>query len=167
MTYIARPSEVLWKFIQANGRVRSDQRRYYELGVLAMGLEIRTVLENLAGIPVVSDLARAEVESVLLTLLNDMDLSEHVAEWYDRLAEWRQIKFLPVVADERVPRGTVAVVSHDDLHPLGLRLDAALSLPDVGPLDAGSQQGKTHEMRQERQSLPPSDGSEEPSSGEA
>ncbi len=98
MPFIQSPSKLLLEYLIKRGMVAGKrERRVFEAGILAMGLEIVTVLKTLEGIPITSEAARAETESVLHTLLVEMGIADHVYELYGNLDEWRKPKFRAAV----------------------------------------------------------------------
>jgi hypothetical protein len=93
LSYIVRPSEVFKLYLAEKMTVPDDAIQY---GMLAMGLEIVTVIKTLEALPTTSVGARAETISVLHTLLRDVGLDLYAYEWYERLNEWRKPSFVPV-----------------------------------------------------------------------
>lgn len=65
----------------------------FKHGQLAVGLEIVTLIRTLESLPVVSEAEREGTIATLHTLLREQGL-EGAYEAYDRLAEWRKVKFV-------------------------------------------------------------------------
>jgi len=87
-----RPSEVFKLYL--SGKVNTDKDSY-QYGMLAMALEIVTVIKTLEALPVTSVGTREESISVLHTLLQETGLDIYAYEWYERLDDWRRPKFVP------------------------------------------------------------------------
>lgn len=116
--YMADATNVLKQHLERLS-VRLDSRSF-ELGQLAMALEIVTLIRSLEALPVVSDLGRQEAITALHTLLVEQGIEDLAYEWYDFLSASRRPRFVP----EHVPRGIVGVVAPDDgghpfPHPVG------------------------------------------------
>jgi hypothetical protein len=96
---MVRPSEVFKLYLEqtAQGRVGNE----FSYGMLAMGLEVVTVIRTLEALPTISVGARQETISVLHTLLVDMRMDEQAYLWYERLDEWRRPKFRPEPESEQ------------------------------------------------------------------
>ena len=94
MSFIARPTRVLIDYLTQE--VGSEPRMEFNLGRLAMALEIITVVKTIEDevVPMLA-LQREEIVSVLTTLLRDQDLAEVAEEWYERLNQWRNVSFVP------------------------------------------------------------------------
>lgn len=90
-SYIMRPSEVFKQYLGIGMGVTPDDQ--FQYGMLAFGLEIVTVIKTLEALPTTTPAARAEVISVLHTLLQDLHLDGFAYEWYERLNVWRRPSF--------------------------------------------------------------------------
>lgn len=92
--FLARPTVELRKFLKFSSL---EQWRAFESGRLAMALEILTVVKTLEDerVPMLA-LQRAEIISVLETLLVDQGLDEVADRWYGWLGKFRQPKFVPI-----------------------------------------------------------------------
>src|SRR5262245_58402896 len=92
--FMSRPTDVLKTYMTANRLPRS-----FEFGQLAMGLEVVSLIRTLESFPVVNDAERQGTIATLYTLLRENDL-EDVFDLYERLSDWRQVKF-----SDNTPRG--------------------------------------------------------------
>lgn len=160
MTFIARPSSLFKRYVRSTGSLDLGS---YQMGMMAMALEIITQIKMLEEIKVMDDFSRAEAVSALQTLLTDCGLSDPAYEMYERLNEWRALKFEPIHPllrhDEPVlelPR-SVSVVSGN----LAALQTDELSLGDVSPPAKTSRGDKPLSSPEERRGLrqdPPSNG---------
>jgi hypothetical protein len=156
-TFILRPSDIFAKFLHLRG---SDEL-HYQCGMLAMALEILTLIKTFEALPAVSQQAREETVSSLRTLLVDLDLDDHAEVWYERLNEWRKPKLLPVadVPDELL-HGDAAVALVSSLRS-SLPASVPASPAESEPRKLGSPVGPgTYQS-----SDPPSSSSERPAVG--
>jgi len=92
LSYIMRPSEVFKLYLSEKMTVPEDAIQF---GMLAMGLEIVTVIKTLEALPTTAVGTREETISVLHTLLKDVGLDLYAYEWYERLNDWRRPSFVP------------------------------------------------------------------------
>jgi len=132
LSYIMRPSEVFKLYLSEKMTVPEDAIQF---GMLAMGLEIVTVIKTLEALPTTTVGTREETISVLHTLLRDVGLDLYAYEWYERLNEWRKPSFQPVLelsgtehADEQLPPLSLA---HASLLASRLRQEQAAGSTDV------------------------------------
>lgn len=88
--FIARPADLLRRQMGPRG----EQAAWFEAGMMAMALEILTVIKTVESLPIVDEGARQETVSVLHTLLMDLDVMEKADELYARLNEARKPKFV-------------------------------------------------------------------------
>lgn len=155
VNFMANPSSVLWEYLERSVRAPVDERDMFMYGQLALALEIVSLIKNLESYPVVTELGRQEAISALHTLLVEKGLADQAYEVYDVLCEWRRPKFdrIPVVPDERVPRGIAVVVGPYDGRPPGPQILGVLSFQTEGLADVESQQDTPPVEPQERQSL--------------
>lgn len=153
MTFIARPSHVFKQYVRSTGSLDNTS---YHMGMMALALEIVTqikVLEELKYIA--SDLGREEAVSALQTLLKDCGIHDAAYEMYDRLAEWRKVKFrslqLPVVQHDLLPPGTAVVVSENRVEAVMV----GLSSDDASPPEDSPQESTPPASPEERRDHPP------------
>lgn len=147
--FISRPTEVLKAFLQQEQGLKP--RMEFTLGRLSMALEIITVIKTLEDeiVPMLS-LQRAEIVSVLHTLLRDQNLAESAMGWYEALTLWRQPAFSDEPASEH--EGTA------DASRLLSRLADVASSQGGGLQHARALAEGTRALHDERQSPdPPSD----------
>jgi hypothetical protein len=67
----------------------------FDYGRLALGLEVVTLIRTLESLPVVNDAEREGTVACLATLLREQGL-EDAYEVYDRLNDWRRVRFEPL-----------------------------------------------------------------------
>ena|SRR5215471_6988858 len=137
--YIARPTEVLMAYMQW-GKPPPG----YDWGRLALALEVVTLIRTLERIPVVNDAERQGTIATLHTLLREQGL-EDVYDAYERLAEWRRVKFVP---DDFAfsPQASASAVA-----PAQLRQ----SRGDNGPSSPPVAGGRARALRDTQRELPP------------
>lgn len=122
MPWILRPSRVFHKYLRT---IFEDvDQKSYELGGLAIGLEIVGQIKFLEELAVVSDVGRSEAVSALHTLLTDLGMADEAYAMYDRLSRWRQLRFEP----EPV---TIADAEPSDDPPRRGRTVGSSSAPDA------------------------------------
>jgi hypothetical protein len=139
--FIARPTDLLLTFFQeAWGQDKSRISSEVQLGRLAMGLEVMTLIKTLEDrrVPVMT--SREEIISVLTTFLVDQELWDVCEEWYEFLSDWRRPKFVPAsgVSSSSGPVAPASVLQ--------------------AQRDAGLQPRRTDDELSTRRSLGPSDG---------
>lgn len=112
LSYIADPTSVLLQFLKREHGLKP--RREFQLGRLAMALELLTVIKTLEDelVPMLV-MRRMEIISVLETFLLEQDLDERAKDWYDALNLWRQPSFVR----EPSPGQIVLSVPLDDGDP--------------------------------------------------
>ena len=93
--FMARPTEVLEEYIVSQGMTRS-----FEMGQLAMALEVVSLIRTLESLPVVSDEEKEGTIATLYTLVRENDL-EGAFNAYEQLNSWRQVSF----RCDNTPRG--------------------------------------------------------------
>jgi len=108
-------------------------RRTFEMGQVAMGLEVVSLIRTLESLPVVSDAEREGTIATLYTLLREQDL-EDVFDLYERLNEWRQVKFdssgrVNASARERPTSASVDVPSPAHLRELSVWTASRSAVP--------------------------------------
>jgi hypothetical protein len=99
LSYIMRPSEVFKAYLSEKMTVPEDAIQF---GMLAMSLEVVTVIKTLESLPTTAVGTREETISVLHTLLQDVGLDVYAYEWYERLNDWRRPSFVPVHEPEHI-----------------------------------------------------------------
>jgi len=84
--------------------VQHEMLAAFEMGRLAMALEVQTRIRFLEGVGGEALLlgTREEMVSMLQTFLRDQGLDDLSAEWYERMLEDRKLKF---IAEGDVPDG--------------------------------------------------------------
>jgi hypothetical protein len=132
LSYIMRPSEVFKLYLSEKMSVPEDAIQY---GMLAMALEIVTVIKTLEALPTTAVGTREETISVLHTLLRDVGLDLYAYEWYERLNDWRRPSFVPVHEPEHTepsePRVPPLSLAHASLLASRLRREQGLQSTDV------------------------------------
>lgn len=93
MAFIAKPTGLLKQYVASLGE-RMDSGSFL-VGQMAMALEIITQIKCLEDLKVMSDTAKAEAVTALETLLTDCGIHDSAYEMYDKLNEWRRLKFTP------------------------------------------------------------------------
>src|SRR5215471_7345814 len=87
--FMSHPTMVLVQYLtQSKSKVNSE----FELGRLAMALEVLTQMKIVRSLPM-TDLS-IQIESAFQAFLIDQGLLDEVERWYERLDAWRQPKFL-------------------------------------------------------------------------
>lgn len=88
--FMMDPTSIFKKFLRYNNRP-VDYQAGFEAGMLAMALELITVVKTEESLPT----AHEETISTVYTLLSGMGLDEIATEWYERLNDWRKPTFVP------------------------------------------------------------------------
>jgi hypothetical protein len=107
--FMRRPTEVLRSYLATH---KEADERSFELGRVAMALEIVTVMRVLEEYELIAEHER--MISILQTLLRDQDLEDYATEWYEMLNEWRRIKLYDAVSDARRTTDASALVGPSD-----------------------------------------------------
>ena len=149
MSYIMRPSEVFKLYLSEKMSVSPDGIQY---GMLAMALEVVTVIKTLEALPTTSVGTRSETISVLHTLLQDVGLDVYAYEWYERLDEWRRPTFVPSVEQ---PHTDVSAVQIPALSPSRASQLASTLLEEQALLDTDVQLGSDQPTDQTSDELEP------------
>lgn len=138
---MARPTDTLWSETQPqNPRAIRLAKGYFDLGRVAMAMEILTVVKTLEGAVGSSLLAleREEIISVLLTLVRNQDLEEVANAWYDYLSKARRLSFVAVASEDELRDARVSAFEAQ-LRALPPPLDSDESPPPdrtpLGPSD--------------------------------
>src|SRR5215831_16584561 len=132
--FMSHPSDVL---LMAWGNVVGSE---YQLGRLAMALEVITSIRSIEDVPVLDERCKASVVAALETLIVDQEL-EDAYTLYAELCEWRRLKFLSV--------GELPDVSPHGTGVIDARLLAAAdesSSPDAAPEATDSRTAKTRAL---------------------
>ena len=121
---IKNPTHVLEQYLEAHGLQRG-----YQWGRLAMALELITVVRSLEVFgESMADFEREQIVSVIDTFMVSQGVAETAAVFYEKLLEWRKVKFVAVEGDEsddrdalpserEAPRGDAAPPSHNGAQP--------------------------------------------------
>jgi hypothetical protein len=115
----------------------------FQLGRLAMALEMITSIRSIEDIPVLDEPAKAAVVSAFETLLVEQQIADMAYEMYDHLSRWRRIKTL-----ERVANGPLVAVQRgiDEIDVEVAVPDDGSSSPHVSPAGADSRIAKTRAL---------------------
>jgi len=107
----------------------------YQLGRLAMALEVITSIRSIEDVPVLDEHCKATVVAALETLIVDQDL-EDAYTLYAELCDWRQVRFVPDVSLPGTGAIDVALFAVDD----------ESASPDAALEEADSRTAKTRAL---------------------
>jgi hypothetical protein len=124
---IARPSEVWREYVRSTGRIEGFS---WEMGRMAMALEIITQIKILEEIKVMGDTARAQAVTALQTLLQDCGMGETAWQIYEDLDKWRRVRFYAEPAPEH--EGTVVSAADVSARRLGRRIGTVSARASLG-----------------------------------
>ena len=118
-SYMARPTEVFWKWLTVKHEATLREEQYFLMGRIAMALEVLTVVKTLEESSLLI-FSPHETISVLRTLLVDQDIDVAAQQVYDHLAEWRKVKFADVsdevasahASEPEARRGVLTLLEH-------------------------------------------------------
>ena len=155
-------------------------KKGFEAGVLAMAMELLTVVKTVNALPYEDTLAQQEVVATVYTLLVGLDLLEPSQEWYEKVNEARKVKFVEHGASLRgsasaeqlsllpdlAPASSPAYPTPDDPAaldtPEARHYDQSPALPSAEQLEqriAAVRAKRTERLLSRRRGAPPADSS--------